>query len=533
MPFSKIKEFEKSFPQVKDMENKRKVMDIFNAIMEDDPDMDEGKAIATAISQVQDEEMADIDRIPPKTAQNNAQKVLRWREEHPDEINGMTDVGWRRAKQLSKGKELSKDIIKRMAQFNRHRENAKVDEEHKGKPWKDAGRVAWLGWGGNAGIDWALKQSKKLKQENMQEDFKYISQLSEKDISQVEVLRVGKVHDRGLEITDEMLEGFVNNFEDNVYGNADEDGNPLLAVNANHERGAEALGWVKDLSKEGDTLMATVEWTDKGKEKIDKDLFKFVSAEFNKKYPHHKTGDLVENVFTGLALTNTPALKGQKPIQLSEQLTNLLKDKIMFNKVLEKLKEREVVSKEDKEMLNELFQELDEEEQEDVEDDVEEVKNKPEEEDEEEEGEEEDKEDKKEEDDEELSEKETVSMEEYNETKQELSEMREKLETKELNETFEKELMVSKDSPVGFQEKDQDKVVEFMSNLTPDQRNEFQELLSSVSAVDIEVKGSDESVNLSGDKTDKIVELTEEILEENPELDPAAAQKKAVKRLES
>lgn len=97
---------------------------------------------------------------PPKAAQENARRVLRWREEYPDEIQGMTQVGWTRARQLASGEAVSLDIVRRMAQFNRHRQNATVDPKYKNEPWRDAGLVAWLGWGGTAGIDWAIRVSR-------------------------------------------------------------------------------------------------------------------------------------------------------------------------------------------------------------------------------------------------------------------------------------------------------------------------------------------------------------------------------------
>jgi hypothetical protein len=99
----------------------------------------------------------------PQSATNNAKKVLKWREEHGDEVKGMTRVGWTRANQLANREPLSKDTVKRMAQFNRHRENAKVSKENKSTPWKDAGNVAWNGWGGTSGINWAIKKSKSFE----------------------------------------------------------------------------------------------------------------------------------------------------------------------------------------------------------------------------------------------------------------------------------------------------------------------------------------------------------------------------------
>ena len=101
----------------------------------------------------------------PESAKNNACKVLKWRDEHPDEIKGMTRVGWTRANQLCKGENLSEDTVSRMASFERHRKNAEVSEENKLTPWKDAGRVAWLGWGGTSGIEWAKRKTNTFKRE--------------------------------------------------------------------------------------------------------------------------------------------------------------------------------------------------------------------------------------------------------------------------------------------------------------------------------------------------------------------------------
>jgi hypothetical protein len=42
-----------------------------------------------------------------------------------------------------------------MAAFARHRKNAEVAPEFADEPWRDAGHVAWLGWGGTTGVDWA------------------------------------------------------------------------------------------------------------------------------------------------------------------------------------------------------------------------------------------------------------------------------------------------------------------------------------------------------------------------------------------
>jgi hypothetical protein len=102
----------------------------------------------------------------PESARNNACKVLRWIDEHGrDEVSGMTSVGLARANQLCKGENISEETIARMAAFERHRENSEVAEELKSTPWKDKGYVAWLGWGGTSGIEWAKRKLQSIRNE--------------------------------------------------------------------------------------------------------------------------------------------------------------------------------------------------------------------------------------------------------------------------------------------------------------------------------------------------------------------------------
>ena len=99
----------------------------------------------------------------PQSATNNAKKALRWKEEHGDEVKGMTSVGWTRANQLASRRKLSYETIARMAAFNRHRKNSAIDPKFKDTPWKDRGYVAWLGWGGTSGINWAIKKAESIR----------------------------------------------------------------------------------------------------------------------------------------------------------------------------------------------------------------------------------------------------------------------------------------------------------------------------------------------------------------------------------
>lgn len=117
---------------------------------------------------------------PPAGAVSNAKKALKWKDEHGDEVKAMTKTGWTRARQLARGEDISLDIVKRMAQFNRHRKNSKISPEHKDEPWKDNGHVAWLGWGGDAGIDWAMSIANGLDEDL---DFKLASWSSDGEIS--------------------------------------------------------------------------------------------------------------------------------------------------------------------------------------------------------------------------------------------------------------------------------------------------------------------------------------------------------------
>lgn len=102
----------------------------------------------------------------PQAARNNAKKVLEWKDKYGKECKGMTAVGWARARDLAGGAKLSADTVKRMAMFNRHRgnyEKAKSKPEYKSKPWTIPAVVAWLGWGGNTGVDWAIRTSESIR----------------------------------------------------------------------------------------------------------------------------------------------------------------------------------------------------------------------------------------------------------------------------------------------------------------------------------------------------------------------------------
>lgn len=101
----------------------------------------------------------------PAAAKANAKKAIDWKEKYGrDVVKGGTAVGWQRAHQLAKGEKLSRDVVSRMAQFNRHRKNSKIDPEYKEEPWRDNGYIAWLIWGGDEGVDWAMQKMDEIKE---------------------------------------------------------------------------------------------------------------------------------------------------------------------------------------------------------------------------------------------------------------------------------------------------------------------------------------------------------------------------------
>ena len=103
----------------------------------------------------------------PQEASENACRVLRWIDEHGrDEVSGMERTGLARANSLCKREKITPSTIARMASFARHKKNSEINPEFKGTPWKDKGYVAWLAWGGDAGIlEWAPKKLDQLAKE--------------------------------------------------------------------------------------------------------------------------------------------------------------------------------------------------------------------------------------------------------------------------------------------------------------------------------------------------------------------------------
>lgn len=98
----------------------------------------------------------------PQSATNNAKRALAYKKKYGSEVKGMTQTGWTRAGQLARREKLSRSTIARMASFKRHEKNAVINPEYKSTPWKDNGYIAWLGWGGASGVNWAINKLKSI-----------------------------------------------------------------------------------------------------------------------------------------------------------------------------------------------------------------------------------------------------------------------------------------------------------------------------------------------------------------------------------
>jgi len=123
-----------------------------------------------------------------------------------------------------------------------------------------------------------------------------------------------------LKITEKDIDGFITSFNDNVRG-------VDLAIDLEHgatdKKGA-AAGWIKGLEKvkdnDGISLMGSIEWTELGKEAIEKGEYKYFSPEFKSSYKDNESGKIFNNVLFGGGLTNRPFIKNMDPVLLSENV---------------------------------------------------------------------------------------------------------------------------------------------------------------------------------------------------------------------
>ncbi len=112
------------------------------------------------LSEMEDYDLEDSYNDYPEAAKNNAKRALKWKEEKGSSCG--TPVGWARANQLANGENISEDTINRMASFNRHRQNKDVPYD------EGCGGIMWDAWGGDEGIDWAIRKAESIRNEKLE-----------------------------------------------------------------------------------------------------------------------------------------------------------------------------------------------------------------------------------------------------------------------------------------------------------------------------------------------------------------------------
>jgi hypothetical protein len=91
----------------------------------------------------------------PEAATNNAKRALKWADENGWGSCGEA-TGKARANQLANREPISRDTIARMASFKRH-------QQYKDVPYSEGcGGLMWDAWGGDAGIEWAIRKLEQI-----------------------------------------------------------------------------------------------------------------------------------------------------------------------------------------------------------------------------------------------------------------------------------------------------------------------------------------------------------------------------------
>ena len=220
---------------------------------------------------------SNIDFTPPKGAIEAAKRALEQRATKPASQRGMTPIGIARARDLSNGKQLSPDTIRRMlAYFTRH----EVDKE--GSTWDEygKGRQAWDGWGGDAGFTWSKKIVAQM--DKADEVVKALGESIE-DQNQVQqlikgkpflTLALGDVNSRmdgskigkiTIDDLNEMIRLFYERKEsDPVIIDWNHATSPFMSTQISSPETAMALGQIADLELKDEGLIAYPLYTKKG-----------------------------------------------------------------------------------------------------------------------------------------------------------------------------------------------------------------------------------------------------------------------------
>lgn len=125
---------------------------------------------------------------------------------------------------------------------------------------------------------------------------KFFSEVSKLEtgskISKVQILRTGSWSHPNygdFSISEADLDEFVFNFNAKILGHD-------ICVDENHDWGHKALGWYKELIREGNALFAMIEWNDVGLEKINSGEYKYFSPELYFSYKPADSNQVFKNV---------------------------------------------------------------------------------------------------------------------------------------------------------------------------------------------------------------------------------------------
>src|SRR6185295_2157091 len=127
-----------------------------------------------------------------------------------------------------------------------------------------------------------------------------------------EALRAGTFTDmlgRTATVTEDFLQRLVENTRRAIEATKSDSGEILgLPIDTQKHDHGDAAGWIVGIELNDGVLKLTPRWTELGVEKIKKGIKKLFSASLN----------MADAVLLGGSLTNWPAVKGLKPVELSE-----------------------------------------------------------------------------------------------------------------------------------------------------------------------------------------------------------------------
>lgn len=148
--------------------------------------------------------------------------------------------------------------------------------------------------------------------------------------SDIEIMRVGSwSHPKygDFQITEDNLEGFIKSFNEKVRGID-------IAIDLEHgetQHKNAAVGWIKKLKKDNKRLLAEIDWTNLGKDKVKSKEYKYFSPEFLFDYTDLETNKKFNDVLMGGSLTNRPFIKNMAQVLLSEDVYNEIHTGIVPN----------------------------------------------------------------------------------------------------------------------------------------------------------------------------------------------------------